>query len=190
MKKENIVNIIPRSKPQESKYIPYWLGASVLLLIVVAGGYFFINSQIQAKEREIEEIEGKLSLSRSAMKQRSEMKDISEKVKVFSDIFKEHRYSSEAIRFLKELCHPNVQFVSLYLNLKSFSHRAEISAETSDFNTLIEQIILLKENEFIENVKISTVSLNKEGKVNFEFSLNLSDKLVLKNKFNNKNNGN
>lgn len=101
---------------------------------------------------------------------------LSKKAKYFLEVLQAHQLSSQFFEFLKASCHLRVRFTGLDLSLENY--RAALSGETESFQTLAEQLISLKENKNIQDLEVSGISLNPEGKVIFQLSFSFLETVL------------
>jgi Tfp pilus assembly protein PilN len=177
MPEKSLVKIIPKPKPKLPGWINFLFWVSVLILVFLIGTFFYLqyqNSLLKEKnnslQNQINELDVKIK-----KELKGEVFKISEKIKDFSQILKEHKIISNFFEFLKSISHPRVQFTSLNLNAKNYE--VTLRGITENFQVLGEQLLVFKENENIKNLKVFNISLNKEGKVEFSLSFNLTKKI-------------
>lgn len=175
---EEKVKIIPRPKPKISVFINFLFWFSLILLIVLGGLYFLLHNQVSSLAIEKEEIEEDITLSPGQEELKKEMQLMSNKISDFSEIFEEHKITSNFFKFLKTYCHPKVQFMSLRIDNKQT--KADLQGETENFRTLGEQILILKQVEFIKGLQVSNISLTQAGKVSFSLTFTFSEELIKK----------
>ncbi len=128
-----------------------------------------ISSQRERKEeleRQIVELEGE-----EEKKLEEEILSFGEKIKIFKEIFANHKISSNFLSLLESSCHQKVQLTSL--NLATENGRVNLQGKTESFQTLGEQFLIFSENEKLENLILSNISLDREGKINFSLIFSL-----------------
>lgn len=176
--KEEEVKIIPKPKPKISVFVNLLFWFSLILLIVLGGLYFLLQNQISSLAEEKEKIEEDMTLSPSQEELKKEMQLVSNKISDFSEIFEGHKITSNFFKFLKIYCHPKVQFMSLRIDSKQTN--ADLQGETENFRTLGEQILILKQVDFIKGLQVSNISLTQTGKVSFSLTFTFSEELIKK----------
>lgn len=90
-------------------------------------------------------------------------------IKFFSSIFNESSKTSKIFDFLETVTHPEVWFSKLDFNLKE--NKASLSGSTENFQTLGQQLAILRNQKFIQTIDLSNIDLNKEGQVEFDFKI-------------------
>jgi len=94
-----------------------------------------------------------------------------EKIKVFKEIFENHKISSNFFSLLESSCQQNVQLTRL--NLATEDSRVSLEGKTESFQSLGEQFLIFRENEKVRDLILSNISLDREGKVNFSLTFSL-----------------
>ncbi|MDD5433430.1 MAG: hypothetical protein PHE77_02100 [Candidatus Pacebacteria bacterium] len=169
--KSEILNIIPKPKAT----LPLWVNFSVIssaILLCILGGiflYFKLETaswQEKAKAKEAEYMALNNPENRAI---EEEAGKISKQLENFSKAFLEKKPSFLVFDFLKANCHPNVVFGSFDFSCKS--GELKIKGQADSYKILSEQILALKDIKEISNLKVSDISLSKEGKVTFNVGL-------------------
>ena len=173
MPKEPFARIIPKPRPKTPFSVSFLFYFAILLVIISIGGFFFLESQISSlkeeKEelgRQIVELEGE-----EEKKLEEEILSFGEKIKVFKEIFANHKISSNFLFLLEDSCHQKVQLTSL--NLAAENGLVSLQGKTESFQILGEQFLIFRENEKMENPILSNISLDREGKINFNLTFSL-----------------
>ncbi len=176
------LNIIPKQKLPT----PFWVNPLIWFFSFVLFGlvglfifYYFEVSSLQSKAKEKESDYFALSTPENkALEDR--VRGISQQLEKFSQIFSNHKISYIFFDFLRTNCHPNVRFSSL--DLSPASGLVSLSGETSDYKSLQEQVLVLKNIKEISSLDVSDIILDKEGKITFKISFIIDPKF-----FNNQN---
>ena len=170
MPKEPFARIIPKPKPKTPFSVNFLFYFAVLLVIISIGSFFFLKSEISSLgerkgelERQIIELEGE-----EEKELEEEILGWQEKIKVFKKIFEEHKISSNFFSLLESSCQTKVQLTGL--NLVTEDSRVSLEGKTESFQSLGEQFLIFGENEKIEDLVLSNISLDREGKVNFSLT--------------------
>lgn len=164
------LNIIPRPKEIIPKWVNFAIGGSFAIALIMVWLFAFYyygalswDSKSKAKEsdylmlntKENKEVEEKVS-------------EISKKLESFSLAFASRKSSYNFFDFIRNICHPNVSFSNLSLIVKTGN--ISLTGQADSYQSLSEQVIILKDLKNISNLLISDVSLNKEGSVSFKVS--------------------
>jgi len=176
MGKESLIKIIPKPKPETPFYLNLLLWLSLALLIFLVGSFFFLKTKVSDLEQRKVEIEKEFDYSQEKKELEREVRKSSMLIKDFSNIFQKHITPSKFFEFLESVSHPKVQLVSLQLDNKLF--HVSLSGRTENFRTLGEQILALRQNKSINDLKVYNLFLDREGKVNFGLSFNFSEDLI------------
>lgn len=174
--KEKLLKIIPEIKTETPRFVKIIFWSSLILSIILIGSFLLLNNQISNLNMEKKENENQLDFSEEEVKLNQEMKLISEKINDFNALVKDHTISSNFLNFLQTYSHPKVQITSLQLDAENY--KAKLSAETENFETLGEQILIFKQTNLINNLEISDIKLNEEGKVNFSLSFDFLKQII------------
>lgn len=128
-----------------------------------------ISSQEERRgelERQIVELEGE-----EEKELEEEILFFGEKIRVFKEIFASHKISSNFLSLLESSSHQKVQLTRL--NLATEKGLVNLEGKTESFQTLGEQFLIFRENEKMESLILSNISLDKEGKINFSLTFSL-----------------
>lgn len=165
------IQLVPR--PEEKK--PFWVDIlfylSLILVIAAASSYFVLNSLQEKTEKKIQSLNEELvkaSASPEAALEK-EVLDYQKKIDDFSVLLGSYRYSSQIFPFIESITHPKVSFSSFSAVIDENS--IQVSGVADSFRTLGQQLIIFKNEKLIKEVELSGISLAKEDKVSFSFSL-------------------
>jgi len=174
MPKETYVKIIPRPKPKVPVWLNLLLWLSVIILVGVIFSLFYLQNQISSLKEKEKSLEVQIAQfgTKEQKDLEAEIESISSKIKDFADLLRGHKITSEFFELLKSSCHPKVQFTSLDLDAEN--NRINLTGRAEDFQVLGEQVLIFGESKDIEDIKVSNISLSKEGKVEFKLSFALS----------------
>lgn len=177
MPKEPLVKIIPRPKPKTPLWINFFFWLSLILLVSSVASFFLLQNQTSVLKANKEKIETQIGVVGTQAQKllEEEILDISEKIRDFSTLFKEHKITSKIFDFLEASCHPKVQFTALDLETKNYT--VTLRGRTENFQTLGEQLLILESNKDIKNLELSDISFGREGKVGFGLTFNLTEEL-------------
>ena len=170
-----MVEIIPKPAPK----IPLWqeilFYLGIFLLIATIGSYFGLNYLQKRASGEIQTIEDQISKVKTAEEEalKRELFEKEKKIKDFSVLLDEHQIHSNLFPFLGEICHPKVQFLSLGFSKSGEYYQVNFPAQAESYEVLHQQILILRDEELIKDLKLSGISVGKEGKVNFSLVFSL-----------------
>lgn len=173
MPKEPFARIIPKPKPKTPFFVNFLFYFAILLLIISIGSFFFLESKISSlKERKEELGRQIIELEREEEKGlEEEILGWQEKIKVFKEIFENHKISSNFLSLLESSCQLKVQLTRL--NLATENGQVRLEGKTESFQSLGEQFLIFRENEKMRDLALSNISLDREGKVNFSLTFSL-----------------
>ncbi|MBU3918578.1 hypothetical protein KKC63_01575 [Patescibacteria group bacterium] len=167
-----MVQVIPRTSEKSAtrlNLILPWF--SLLLVVVVIVGIFFLSSKINASNKRISQLDAELSQAKSQEEIDIEKKLMAYKKKVSSviSILEDRKRILEFYSFLEELVHPDVYFNKLSLDMTQGI--AMLTGIAKDFKALGQQISAFKESGYIFNAQAETVSLDEEEGIGFAMSI-------------------
>ncbi len=173
------IEIIPKQKLEKKKTsildMLYYFAVSLpFFLFLIYLGVILFHNRAEARLAELDfliaqqETPEAKALEKKVLKQK-------EKIDIFSNILLSYKKSSPCLELLKSVCHKQVVFT----NAEIISEMSQIilSAETNDFKTLIEQILLFKQEPLIENVQLIKGSVQEEGGIAFGVILSIDVEL-------------
>jgi len=171
------MEIIPKKIIQIPKWLNYLFYFSFIILFLIIIGIFIINNYINNFQTALKELESFLVQIRTPenIALESEIRDYERKIKDFTPLLKEHLETSNIFNFLQKDCHPKVWFQQF--SLDSRQNKVNVSGKTQNFETLGQQILIFKDDKFVEDVKLEKVSLGKEGKIDFSLSISLNPQI-------------
>jgi hypothetical protein len=170
-----MVEIIPKEAPKPSKGASALLYFAIFLLLLTAGGYFVLNNYLQKAEDELASLKLEVSQIMTQEKTALEQEILTSKGEIdnFSSLIEQHLEPSMIFEIIQRATHPQVWFGKL-----DFDPRRkvfEVSGETQSFESLGQQILIMEEDEAIDKVDLKTVSISKEGGIEFNMSFSLSE---------------
>jgi hypothetical protein len=167
-----MIEIIPRPKPKP----PFWQGVllwiSVSLLVLSALGYFVLGYLEKRDSQTLQDLEELLAEEKTVKEIDSLEKEVfehQEKIEDFSRLFSSHQLSSNLFKLLESKTHPQVFWMSISLDTEDLT--VSLAGQTQDFQTLGQQISILKEEELISGIDLFDIQLGEEGRVNFKLGL-------------------
>lgn len=163
-----MVGIIPKEeRSNSSENLKSLLYLAVFLLLLSLAAYFLLTNSLKKTEGEAAILDSKLEemMSPEKITLEKEILNSRNKIEDFSQLLKLHLKTSKVFGILEETTHPQVWFTDFNLNPRK--GELIISGETDSFETLGQQILILKEESTISEVNLQKVSINEEGKINF-----------------------
>jgi len=97
------------------------------------------------------------------------------RIKDFPILLKEHIYSSKIFKFLEEKSHPQIVFSEFDLNTNTT--KLILSGKCDNFYILSQQMAVFREEPMINSLKLSNMSLNEKGEVEFTINISLNEGL-------------
>lgn len=167
--------------PKPAKKIPSWQNIlfyfSVVFLLVSFLSYLILNHFVKVSSQTLDQLEKTLAREKtpSEIALEEEVFGYQKKINAFSQLIKEHLFTSNFFTFSEKICHPKVQISQL--NLEPAKGIAILSGQAEDFSVLGQQLLLLKEEPQIADFNLADISIGKKGKVDFTLKLTLNPQL-------------
>ena len=175
-----VIQIIPKQQEKSLSLENILFYFSVVLLLVVLASYFILNNFLQKTEKDIQLLDEKLAASSASPEAalEREVLNYQKKINDFSSLLASHKYSSQVFFLIESVTHPKVTFSSFALNVGGQS--IALPGVTDSFQTLDQQLFILKNEKLIKNVELSGISFAKDGKISFDLNLVLDPQIFVK----------
>lgn len=172
------IEIIPKAAIKKQTGLNYIFYFSLVLLVVSLIIWLVLGTLIKSGERTIEGLEASLAEERSPERKAFEKEILTYKSKLedFSNLLDSHQLSSNFFKYLESLTHPKVLFSDLSLNLNE--SRAKLSGVTDTFESLGQQILILREQDAIHDLKLTDISMGKEAGIDFTVDFYFDPKIL------------
>lgn len=173
-----MVEIIPKPIAKPPSWVNILFYFSIVLLIGVISGYFLLNNFIKKSEATLQNLETSLAKEKTLEEQLLEKEIISyqKKIEDVGSLLKEKKFSSKVFGLLERITHPKVSFSSFTFD--SAQSLVKLVGSTENFQTLGQQILLLKKEPLIKEINLSEVSIREERKISFTLYLLLDPKFL------------
>ena len=171
------MEIIPKPKkvPILERIFSLVLGL-ILIFFVFSFTFVFLS------QKKLSLIKTNLERERDSMKSpeivelENEIKSAKEKIKIFKDLINNYYFPSKFFpilesKILKEITLTRASF-------KFSEGKVSIAGEANNFQSLAKQINVLKNSKEFSDLKISKISLSKEGKLSFEISFSFNKEFL------------
>lgn len=150
--------------------------AFLLVTIITSGGLYFykrvLTSQISQADSDINAARKALEVGKI-----QDLIDANSKIKSAKQLLEKHVAVSRLVTLLETLTLKNIHFNKLtYTNNGKLL--LSLPGEAQSYNALIEQQKVFSNNEFMKNPTFSNYALLANGKVSFDFSVDLVPDLV------------
>ncbi|MCK4454365.1 hypothetical protein KAU51_03460 [Candidatus Parcubacteria bacterium] len=172
--------VISKKETKRKSWLDLVFYFCLILLIISVLSYFVLEYSLKQAEEELKDLNNRIS-----EQQNEENKKLKEKlffnqkkIDEFSIILNEHKLTSQVFSFIENLTHPEVVFLDF--SFSSNNSILSLSARTSNFKALGEQLLILQGQENIENIELSNISLMEEGNIDFSLGISLNPKVFTK----------
>lgn len=175
------IEISPRPKPKSSSFSSVLLFIILLLCLASVAAYFAFNFYGKKMENELVQLQKDLEKSESEKALEEEIfgsatvVGYQQKIEDFSFLLAAHRLPVNLFNFFEANTHPKVWFSKFNLDLEK--NLLAVSGYADSFEILGQQTLILNQQDFIENINLSRVSLTKDGKINFDILLIIDPKI-------------
>ncbi len=164
------IEISPRIK---IKAPPWTILVGVVLLILLislTAVYFYFAFSLKKMSKELEQRNiVVLPLEKAIKEKEEELKPINQKIDDFNKLLAKHKKTLDIFTFLERICLPTIWFSNF--GFDSAVGKVNISGQVDNFATLEQQINILRQESALISSNITEVSIDKEGNINFTFSL-------------------
>lgn len=175
------IDIIPTEAPKLPKWLNFVFYFFLIFLVVSIVGLFVLNGFVKKYQAGLEELEAALSqepgISDSVLEK--EVLDAKNKIDDFSFLANQRKEVSGVFSIIESICHPKVWFSDFQFD--PAQGEANLKGETENFETLGQQILILKNDERLENFELGGISIAKEGKIDFELKLIVKPESLISN---------
>lgn len=174
------IDIIPKQEVKQKFVISpfeilYYL--VIILLFVTFLSYFIVEISLKRSEQTLDELKTAIST-----KETKELKALEadvlrskQQIDIFSHLFASYKKASSFFNFLKQNCHKQVFFSGINLNIEKDA--LEITGKAENFKVLGEQMLIFQMQDFIDNVSLMSLSMEREGGIEFGLSFSLDAKI-------------
>lgn len=97
------------------------------------------------------------------------------KINDFNNLFKNHRFASNAFAFMQNQTMPYIWFKQFNLDQKGSS--IQLSGQADNMDNYSRQVANFEKNEYVKKVAMLSSTIATDGKVNFSTSLSLDPKI-------------
>lgn len=155
--------------------------ASIIILCLVVltwAGFFFYYKSLEKQKANLNNRAAELNTKENQDMTRNIL-DLEKDLKKTKKLLGSHIYASQAIVFLENYILPDVQLLDFNLNIPNGQISFSCLART--YATVARQILVLQQQEAVQDVKFSGVSLNQLGGVGLSMDIRLKQNLFNKN---------
>jgi Tfp pilus assembly protein PilN len=169
--------IIPKKKKQASPRQNLYFYLAFGFLGVVILGYVALILVENSTSNNLLNLEESISQVGTTEEIKVERSVLSQKKTIdkFADLLQNHKKSATFFQLLEENIHPDVWFTELELEPSTAS--ADLSGRASNFQTLGQQLLMLRGQPMIKNINLTNLALSEQGDAEFTISLSLDEQL-------------
>ena len=172
-----MVSIIPKKTKKAPEWYNFGFYIAVAFLIAVVLGYaglFYFEGKAWDTLQDLEDRIGQVGVKEEKL---TEAKVLIAKRKIndFSKLLEVHKKSSNLFAFLESVSHPKVWFTEVRLSPESA--KAIIAGRPVNFQTLDQQLFILGQQDLIERVELTNLSIGKSGETKFSLNISLNPQI-------------
>jgi len=161
---------------KNGKNLNYKLILKILgIVLLVAAAFcslylFFINKsitmQIANVKANIDEYEKNRNLALE-----SDILNLDEKIKIFSNLLNNHFYFAKFIDWLKNNIASGVKFNSVKVNLIAGDLKVDINGMAKSYRDIARQLAIFSSSNVVKNYTVGSLVFNDKGEINFSSTL-------------------
>ena len=172
--------LIPKPEIKASKWKDNLFYISIISFIITIVAYvgfaYYLDEArnfVQAKNAEIEEIgtEEQKILAEDVLKYETKIRD-------FSNLIGKHQYAANFLKFLETSTVKGIVIANMSLNI--LENKAILTGVADNFQVLGEQEDFFKNHEMLSKTDLKNASMDKDGKVSFNFEININPTMFKK----------
>jgi len=161
-----------KSSLQSSKGLKILFYISLIFLFFSIVGFFVLNNFLKNTKKEFETLEITLAkeIAPEKLTLKREVLSYQEKIDNFSFLIDQQKKNSKFFEAFEKIIHPQVWFSEFSLDSKEKT--VTLSGHAQNFEALGQQLLIIKnEYDWIKNFSLKAISINKEGKIDFNLNL-------------------
>src|SRR4030042_3673925 len=149
--------------PKETAKLPGWLNnllfAFLIILLLSIFSYFILNSSVKRAGNVLQGLTMSLNELRSLERSTAEREVLkyNNKIGYFFQLLDNHLETSKIFDLIQQSCHPKVWFTKF--NLNAVGDKAILSGKTPSFENLGQQLLILRQEDWISEVGLQKISI-------------------------------
>ena len=165
------IEIIPKPKIKKISWINIVLYSYLAIFLVLFLSYFIFDHYQKKLNQEFSDLEKSLLRTPAEKELEEEIIGYQRKLKDFTSLLNYHRLPLNIFNFLEKVTHPKVWFSELDLNLTK--NTIDLSGQADTSEVMAQQLLILRKEELIQNLNLSKLSRNKEGRLEFSLQVEI-----------------
>lgn len=169
------VDIIPKAAEKTPLWQSIVFYFSIFCVLMTVASYFLIDSSIKKADKESSKLKADIDRGKTEDQIELEKKvfDYKYKIESLDKLLNERFLSLNFFNFLEKNTHPEIWLREIKVDPRKL--QATIIGEGENFQTVGQQISILKNGQGIGYLKINNILINTSGKIDFEASLNFNE---------------
>lgn len=171
-----MVDIIPKKQKKALPWqsITYGAGAFLAAVVLSYAALYYLSSKTSTVLDNFKTAIAKVGTPTEKAMEKNVLQ-YKRKISDFSDLSSKRMLSSGFFGNFEKLVHPKVWFKSFSLNV--FKMELTASGQTVNFQTLDQQLAILRKDERISAVDLSSLAIGKGGEADFSLRLSLKKEI-------------
>lgn len=152
----------------------------LLISILLAGGAYFYRDSLS---RKVQEMQQSLTLARNIFEPQllEDLRRLDRRLQAATTILGNHLAVSPIFEVLQDITLPGVRYIEFTYEIDAVNENIVhvfMTGEALSYDVITLQADLFSENRFIRNPIFSNFALNREGRIDFDLSFDVSRSLV------------
>lgn len=169
------IEITPKIKIEIPTWVTVLLVFCTIVLVSLLVSYFYFQKRIEDINKALVETPDEKILHQKINARKQELLLYKEKIDGLSELLSGHQNVANVFELLERRCLPNVWFSDF--EFVSKTGKLTITGQADSFIAVGQQILMLKKEPFLKNLKLSEISLSEAGKVNFALLLTFDSRI-------------
>ncbi len=172
-----MVDLIPKRARKSLPFQNVFYYVALAILILAGGAYallIYLESQASIN---LQDLEGEISRVGTSDERQMERNVFSTRKKIndFAAVIEAHQRPSQLFPFLESVIHPQVWMFDFELTMET--NFLKMNGQTLNFQTLGEQMDVLRAQDMIEEIQLSDLSVGEGGQAEFSIGLMLNPEI-------------
>ncbi len=169
------IEVFPKPKTKKIPLVNFFFYILLVVFLAFLASYFILDFYQKKLTEEISQLNKNLERSPAEKNLEDAIFSYQKKIADMGNLLSSHRLMANLFDHLEKITHPKVQIVKF--RLVSESDVIDLSGLTDSFEILGQQTMIFEKQDFIKNVNLVKVAINKDGKINFDLRLGFDEKI-------------
>lgn len=170
------IEIVSKRKLKVPPLMLFLAIACVIIAVVLVSTYLFFTISLRRMNKEIQDKEqATIILTQTIMEKEAEIIPLRNKISNYGLLINIHKSPFDIFKILENNSLPMVWFSGFEFNAEE--GQAFLSGYTDSFETLEQQVSVLKKEPLLTGITLSNVSMAEEGGINFSLQLSFKEEV-------------